>query len=87
LLSWLGFVVQPYHSPLGSFGEFWENFYSWAIMWAYNAVSLRQRHLLQLRRSEFWMSIADFLRRYGADEESQPRHEKSLQQELRDEHC
>jgi len=62
----LGFAVGPYHSPLGRFGEFWENFYSWGIMWAYNAVSLRQRRLLGLHRCEVWMSAPEFLRRYEA---------------------
>lgn len=61
----LGFVILPYHRPLGAFGEFWENLFTWAIMWAYNAATLRHRHLLKLRRSEVWMPIEEFLRRYG----------------------
>lgn len=61
----LGFAVCPYHNPLGRFGEFWENLYTWAIMWAFNAVSLRRRRLLRLRRSEIWMATDEFLRRYG----------------------
>lgn len=60
----LGFMVLPYHSPLGRFGEFWENFYTWMIIWAFNAASLRHRHLHRLRRSEVWMSVDEFLRRY-----------------------
>jgi len=61
----LGFVVLPYRHRLGRFGEFWENLYSWAIMWAFNAASLRRRHLLALRRTEVWMSATEFRRRYG----------------------
>lgn len=61
----LGFTILPYRNPLGRFGEFWENFYTWAIMWTFNQASLRQRHLLQWRRSEIWMSREEFLRRYG----------------------
>jgi len=67
LMQRLGFTVAPYHRPLGRFGEFWENLYSWWIMWAFSAVSLRQRRLLRLQRSEIWMSVEDFLSRYGAD--------------------
>jgi len=69
LFKRLGFTTFPYSSPLGRFGEFWENFYTWALMWAYNAVSLRQRHLLALRRTESWITAEEFLRRYGPDQE------------------
>jgi len=65
LLARLGFTVFPSHNRLGRFGEFWENLYTWGIMWAFNAASLRQRHLLQLHRTEIWMSADEFLRRYG----------------------
>jgi len=65
LVERLGFTVLPYHSPLGRFGEFWENFYAWWLIWAYNPVSLRRRSLLGLRRVEIWMAACDFLSRYG----------------------
>jgi hypothetical protein len=29
MLEHLGFIVIPYYRPLGAFGEFWENFYTW----------------------------------------------------------
>jgi hypothetical protein len=61
----LGFTAVPYQNPLGRFGEFWENLYTWGLMWAYNAVSLRQRHLIKLHRTELWMSVDAFLQRYG----------------------
>ncbi len=64
----LGFSEFPYQNPLGRFGEFWENFYTWGLMWAFNEVSLRQRHLLKLRRTEIWMSVDEFLRKYDASE-------------------
>jgi hypothetical protein len=67
LLQRLGFRVMPYHGPLGRFGEFWENFYSWWIMWTFNAVSLRHRRLVHLRRVEMWMTADRFLNRYRAD--------------------
>lgn len=60
-----GFTVLPYHNPLGRFGEFWENLYTWALIWTYNPVSLKYHRLSQIRRSEIWMSRVEFLRRYG----------------------
>jgi hypothetical protein len=65
LLRRLGFMVMPSHNPLGRFGEFWENFYSWWIMWTFNAASLRARQLFNMRRAEMWMSAEEFLSRYG----------------------
>jgi hypothetical protein len=61
----LGFAVLPYYSSLGGFGEFWENFYSWILIWTYNPSSLPNRHLKSLRRKEFWISIREFRRRFG----------------------
>jgi hypothetical protein len=61
----LGFTIFPYRSPLGRFGEFWENLYTWTLMWAYNPGSLQQRSFLELRRSEFWMGTEKFLERFG----------------------
>lgn len=68
LFTRLGFSEFPYQSPLGRFGEFWENLYTWGLMWAFNVVSVQQRHLLKLRRTEVWMSADAFLRRYGSRE-------------------
>jgi hypothetical protein len=67
-LQRLGFTILPYRSPLGRFGEFWENFYAWWLMWTFNVASLRHRKLLHLHRSEFWMSAEEFLNRYGSRE-------------------
>jgi hypothetical protein len=61
MMKRLGFAVLPYHTPLGRFGEFWENLYAWWLMWAYNPASLRFRDLIHLRRAEMWIS-ADELR-------------------------
>lgn len=36
-------------------------------MWTFNAVSLRRRRLIRLRRAEIWISFDEFLRRYGGD--------------------
>lgn len=61
----LGFSIMPYRNPLGRFGEFWENFYAWWILWAFNQASLRSHHLFRMRRSEILISREDFLHRYG----------------------
>jgi hypothetical protein len=74
LFKHLGFTVYPYHSPLGRFSEFWENLYTWGIMWTFNAVSLRQRRLLRLRRSEIWMPTDKLLQRYGANRAQEVTH-------------
>ena len=60
MLKPFGFNVIPYHSPLGRFSEFWENLFTWGLMWTYNPASLRGRSLWSLRRSEFWMSAKAF---------------------------
>ncbi len=65
LLRRLGFSIFPYRHPLGSFGEFWENLFTWGLIWTFNEVSLRQRHLLRLERSELWMSMDTLLRLHG----------------------
>lgn len=65
LMQRLGFRVFPYHNPLGRFGEFWENLYSWLLIWTYNPASLRSHRLLRLQRSEIWMSKDEFLSRYS----------------------
>lgn len=64
LMRWLGFDVFPYQGRLTRFGEFWENLYTWWLMWAFNAASLRHRQLLRLRRVEVWTSADAFLKRY-----------------------
>lgn len=66
VFSRLGFTIFPYRGLLGRFGEFWENVYSWWLMWTFNATSLRSREFLRVRRSEMWISRQEFLRRFGA---------------------
>ncbi|MEW6092697.1 MAG: hypothetical protein AB1531_01915, partial [Chloroflexota bacterium] len=69
MLEHLGFTVMPYHRPLGAFGEFWENFYTWWLMWTFNPASTRRRSMFKLQRTEFWMSGRAFAEKYG-----QPNH-------------
>ncbi len=65
LLQHLGFTIFPYYRPAGAFGEFWENFYTWMLIWTYNPASLRSHALLGLQRNEFWTTREDFLGRFG----------------------
>lgn len=61
----LGFTIFPYHRSAGAFGEFWENFYTWWLMWTYNPVSARHRKMLKMQHTEFWMTKEKFLDRFG----------------------
>jgi hypothetical protein len=65
MLEHLGFKVIPYHRPMGAFGEFWENFFTWWLMWTYNPASTRRRSMFNLQRTEFWMSRKTFIEKYG----------------------
>jgi hypothetical protein len=65
MMEHLGFTVLPYHRPAGRFGEFWENLFSWWLMWTYNNTSLHSRELWRLQRTEIWMTADEFIRRYG----------------------
>jgi len=65
MLERLGFIILPYHRPFGAFGEFWENFYTWWLIWTYNPASVRHRSIWGLQRAEFWMAKEKFLERYG----------------------
>ena len=58
----LGFTMTPIKHPLGRFGEFWENVYTLLIMWAFNPVSVRNQRLFNMRRTEFWVSVDEFMR-------------------------
>jgi hypothetical protein len=65
LMQHLGFTVLPYHQPLGRFGEFWENLFSWWMMWTFNDPSLHSRSFWRLQRTEIWMHADEFILRYG----------------------
>jgi hypothetical protein len=65
MLEHLGFIVIPYHRPFGAFGEFWENFFTWWLMWTFNPASTRRRSMFNLQRTEFWMSRRAFIEKYG----------------------
>ena len=61
----LGFTIFPHHRTLGAFGEFWENFYGWWLMWTFNPVSARYRKMQDMQHTEFWMTREKFMEKFG----------------------
>ena len=59
----LGFAVTQHQNPQGRFMEFWEEVYGWLLMWAFS--NGNHPHLRGIHRSDFWMSVEEFVRRYG----------------------
>ncbi len=66
MMQHLGFTVIPYYRPFGRFGEFWENLFSWWLMWAYNDPSRSSRKFWHLQRTEIWMTRGEFMKRYAS---------------------
>ena len=66
VFSRAGFTILPSSESGGLFGEFWENLYSWLLLWAYNPGSIRYRSFFHMERVGFWMPADDFLERFGA---------------------
>jgi hypothetical protein len=67
LLSRLGFDFEPYRSPLGAFGDFWENVYVWFLNRTFGGKHVRRRSLGGLRRYLVWMPRKALVRRYAAE--------------------
>ena len=65
LMRRLGFDILPFRNALGRFGEFWENLYTWSLMWTYNEASAHHRRLPRIRRTEVWMGVDTLLRNFG----------------------
>lgn len=64
----LGFEVvrdERPPSPWRRFAEFWENAFNLALVWAYNAPSLRTRHLPGLKRVQLWIPRRTLIDKYG----------------------
>ncbi len=69
LLERLGFDTQAPKVPrswLGRFRMFWENLYTWWLMWAFQPASLRGKNRRHLARFDMWISRAELVTRYGA---------------------
>lgn len=57
----LGFTMSPGSHKLGRFGEFWENVYTWIIMWTFNPDATAKQNPLTMRRAEFWTDRESFI--------------------------
>lgn len=53
-------------SSLRRFTHFWENLYTWWLMWAFAPGSLRSKRLWRMRRHQVWISRRRLLSTYGA---------------------
>ncbi len=65
----LGLEVRRLRTARGAWGrfaEFWQNLFSYWLIWTYNPESLRGKRLLGLERCEVWISREALLGRYGA---------------------
>ena len=58
----LGFTMSQSQHPLGRFGEFWENFYTWMIMWTFNPDGIKNQNPFTMRRAEFWTDRESFIK-------------------------
>jgi YkoP domain len=44
---------------------FWQNLFSWWLMWTYNPSSLHGKHFHEIGRSELWMSRSTLMKEFG----------------------
>jgi hypothetical protein len=67
LFERLGFdlVRADRKSGLKRFGEFWENLYTWWLIWTFNPGSLRRKDFFRMERAQLWISRQALLERYG----------------------
>jgi hypothetical protein len=67
LFEQLGFDVlrMDRRGKLRRFGEFWENLYTWWLIWTFNPGSLRRKDFLRMERAQLWISRRALLERYG----------------------
>jgi len=67
LFERLGFdlVRRDRTSVLKRFGEFWENLYTWWLIWTFNPGSLRSKKLSRMERAQIWISRQALLEKYG----------------------
>ncbi len=68
----LGFDLIPlgrYVSPVKPLLEFWENIYLWALIWAFNPASLKDKELIHLQRCQIWISRQALIKRYARKKE------------------
>ena len=66
LFERLGFDLVR-RNPTGKlrrFGEFWENLYTWWLIWTFNPGSMKTKDLMRLERAQLWISRQALLERY-----------------------
>jgi hypothetical protein len=63
----LGFDFVPGDAPGWRVWKyaFWQNLFSWWLMWTFNPASLRGKHFDEMARSELWMSRAVLMEKFG----------------------
>jgi len=67
LFERLGFdlVRRNRTSRLERFAEFWENLYTWWLVWTFNPGSLRSKNLSRMERAQIWISRRALIEKYG----------------------
>ncbi len=68
LFARMGFELQRSRANPNAwtrFVSFWENFYSWMLIWTYNPATLQGKPPWSLERAALWMSRATLDERYG----------------------
>lgn len=67
LFERLGFdlVRRDRTSKLKRFGEFWENLYTWWLIWTFNPGSLKRKDFFRMERAQIWISRGALIERYG----------------------
>jgi len=73
LFKRLGFDTQEPQAPTTwprRFVRFWENLYTWWLMWVYQPASLQRRSFRHLVRFDMWISHTELLRRFGPGKEA-----------------
>jgi hypothetical protein len=67
LLSPHGIDVMPLERPKGRFWRraFWDNLYSYLLMWTFNPKSLQGKKITNLLRAELWISREKLGKLYG----------------------
>jgi hypothetical protein len=65
LLRRLGFELLPHARQHGRLIESWQNLYGLGLMAVFNPLSAQRRSPGTLRRTDLWMPMASFLRRYA----------------------
>jgi YkoP domain len=66
MITQLGFDFIPRERPGWDVRQraFWDNVFSWWLMWTYNPASLAGKSFAHMRRCELWMSRARLIRKY-----------------------